>query len=175
MRILRDLNDGSLIIQIGNQRYRSPNDIQNPDLARRFTAVIRELWMMINGSTNRNRLGEAADSGIVGMKTRAATLLNPDSEPSKPMLTRGRSASNVSTPPTAVPPGGIVGSVEEFLQTKLSVSPQFAARSIHIRPSHDHGIKIDVDGHYYDRIDEVVDPDVREFLFSLMREWEARQ
>jgi hypothetical protein len=35
-------------------------------------------------------------------------------------------------------------------------------------------VRIEVDGHYYDAIDDVVDPDVREFLFAMMREWEAR-
>jgi hypothetical protein len=80
-------------------------------------------------------------------------------------------------PPSAPPdqPAGIAASVEEFLQARLLGSSEFAQRSIHIRPSLDHGIKIEVDSRYYDSIDEVDDPAIREYLLGMMREWEARQ
>ena len=69
---------------------------------------------------------------------------------------------------------GIAGAVEDFLQFKLSNTPQFATRTIHIRPTHDSGLRIEVDGHSYDSIGDIIDADVREFLFNMMREWEAR-
>jgi len=32
-----------------------------------------------------------------------------------------------------------------------------------------------VDNHFYDHIGDIVDPDVRDFLSTMMKEWEARQ
>ncbi|HLY27480.1 MAG TPA: hypothetical protein VKQ72_14140, partial [Aggregatilineales bacterium] len=62
----------------------------------------------------------------------------------------------------------------DFLQFKLASHPQFSTRSIHIKPGQNQGVRIEVDNHSYDGIGDVVDPDVREFLFSVMREWDAR-
>jgi hypothetical protein len=150
-------------------------EIRSPELVRRFTAVVRELWTMINGASGRST-GTAPASGEApgGLKAR---LTKTDTQPQKPgrlqkitQQIRGQGAAQPTEPPS-----GIADAVEEFLQVRLSTSPQFAARSIHIRPSHDHGVNIEVDGHYYNAIDEVIDADVRDFLFALMKEWEARQ
>ncbi|MCC7451222.1 MAG: hypothetical protein IT324_27680 [Anaerolineae bacterium] len=185
MRVWRDLSDGTLIIQMGNQRYRTLSDIKNPDLARRFMAVVRELWAMVNAAPSRapsaqpaptNGSGAALpEAPLVAAKPRMG-LLKTEYEPPKQgmfnQLTR-----DLKQNPNAVPeppPTGIAGAVEEFLQFKLSNTPQYATRSIHIRPSHNQGLTIEVDGHFYEAIGDVIDPDVREFLFALMREWEAR-
>jgi hypothetical protein len=185
MRVWRDLSDGTLIIQMGNQRYRTLSDIKNPDLARRFMAVVRELWAMVNASPARATSAQPAptngtatalpEAPLIAPKPRMG-LLKTEYEPPKQgvftQLTR-----DLRQNPNAVPEEsstGIAGAVEEFLQYKLSNTPQYAARSIHIRPSHNHGVTIEVDGHFYEAIGDVIDPDVREFLFALMREWEAR-
>ncbi|MBO9308514.1 MAG: hypothetical protein J7551_01890, partial [Chloroflexi bacterium] len=72
------------------------------------------------------------------------------------------------------PEVSIAEQIEEFLQARLLASPQFSTRSIHVRPTPDHGVRIEVDGRFYDTVAEVIDPDVREFLMTIMREWEAR-
>jgi hypothetical protein len=191
MRVWRDLNDGSIIVQMGEQRYRAMAEIQNPDLARRFVAVVRELWNMVNSGGAKatgtiqplppaGAVPPPADNSMVGMKARAAGLLN-GAPPAEPPAKGNRLSQGIravvgggSSTPASSEPAGIAGAVEEFLQFKLSTTPQFASRSIHIRPSHDHGIKIEVDGRYFDSIGEVFDADVREYLLSIMKEWEAR-
>jgi hypothetical protein len=182
MRIWRDVSDGSLIIQMGNQRYRSAADIQAPDLLRRFTALVRELSAMISGqpsSTGGMRPLTPlppTPGALPPLPPRPANSYTTTPEPMKApgMLNRlmGRPPA-----PSALPdsPTGIADSVEEYLQTRLVSSPEFARRSIHIRPSLDHGIKIEVDGRYFDGINEVSDDAVRDYLLAMMREWEARQ
>ncbi len=184
MRVWRDLSDGTLIIQMGNQRYRTLNDMKNPDLARRFMAVVRELWAMVNNSPTRPAAPQqnpTNGSGVtlpeapaVSAKPRVG-LLKTEVEPPKLGLF-GQLSRDLKQKPNPAPESsaGIVGAVEDFLQFKLSNTPQFATRSIHIRPSHNQGVTIEVDGHFYEAIGDVIDPDVREFLFALMREWEAR-
>jgi hypothetical protein len=184
MRIWRDINDGGLIIQMGGQRYRTLGDIKNQDLARRFVAVVRELWAMVSNGPGRITGGDAAGAAVppptnsTGMKARMGLLSSEPDQPEKPHMAAqfGRLAIGQSPTPKAPesPPSGIANAVEEFLQFKLSNTPEYAARSIHIRPAPDHSVRIEVDGHFYEAIGDVVDPDVREFLFNLMREWEAR-
>jgi hypothetical protein len=179
MRVWRDLSDGSLIIEMGNQRYRTVAEIQNQDLTRRFVAVVRELWALVNNAPTR-ATGQQPAIGDPSAGTSRMTrlgLLNaePDAPASKPNVLKqmARTAMGQSAPKQEEP-AGIANAVEDYLQFKLSSTPEFASRSIHIRTSHDHGVRIEVDGHYYDAIGDVIDPDVREFLFAMMREWEAR-
>jgi hypothetical protein len=183
MRVYRDLSDGKLIIQLGDGRYRALSDIKNADLARRFSALVRELWTMINGGggapaastgtyTTVNEAVSATDPGIA----KRMGLLNaaqPEQKPLNQTFLKGLGRPAQPAPKDESVPG-IAGAVEDFLQFKLSGSPQFAARSIHIRPTHDSGVRIEVDGRSYESISDVIDADVREFLSSMMREWEAR-
>jgi len=180
MRIYRDLSDGKLIIQMGDQRYRALDDIKNPDLARRFTGLVRELVSMINTASGRTQTvtGEMPsvpppNTSVGGMKSRIGLLT---AEPEPPKRDFIQNFTRVAMAQTDIPQEstGIANAVEEFLQFKLANTPQFSARSIHIRPAHDQGIRIEVDGHYFDGIGDVIDPDVRDFLRSLMQEWEAR-
>jgi hypothetical protein len=182
MRVWRDLSDGSLIIQMGNQRYRTLAEIQNQDLARRFAAVVRELWTLVNNAPTRSTGTQppaAADSTTAApppaRKMRPGLLSTPEPD-QKPGLLKQMARQAIGQSSTQKPeePAGIANAVEDYLQFKLSSTPEYASRSIHIRTSHDHGVRIEVDGHYYDAIGDVVDPDVREFLFAMMREWEAR-
>lgn len=182
MRIYRDLSDGRIIVQINNNNYRALGDIKSPDLARRFTAVVRELWAMINPAnapqTQTGSHPAVAPAEQAKPKSRIGLLNNKPDEEEKPkpniMRQFARAAMGQSSV-TSSEPTGIAGAVEEFLQFKLSNTPSLAMRSIHIRPSPDHGIRIEVDGKSYDGIGDVTDAEVREFLQNMMREWEARQ
>jgi hypothetical protein len=158
MRIWRDISDGSLIIQIGDKYYRHAAAIGNPDQKRRFEAVVRTLSAMI----------AAPVAPPKPLSTPSAPPLSaPSPEPPK------RGLFGKPKPAEPEPSGGIADQIEEFLQARLLNSP-FSTRSIHIRPAPDHGVRIEVDGHFYDSIAEVIDPDVREYLTNIMREWEAR-
>jgi hypothetical protein len=174
MRLWRDVDDGGLVVQMGDQRFRSLADIQNPDLVRRLSAIVRDLTTMVSGAA-ATPITPLAPLPPRQVPTYTPTPSSTD-ESAKAGGLFGRRPSRSALPKQEdTQPAGIFAAVEEYLQQKLSMTPQFATRSIHIRPSLDHGIKIEVDGTHYDSIDEVADPAVRDFLFTLMREWEARQ
>ena len=160
MRLWRDVGDGSLIIQIGDQYYRHSAAIGNPEQKRRFEAVVRTLSSMIGLPSAAPRKAVPAPS--------SPSFNTPVAEPPK------RGLFGKAKPAEPEQPSGIANQIEDFLQTRLLTSPEFAARSIHVRPTLDHGVRIEVDGHFYDSVAEVIDPDVREFLAAMMREWEAR-
>ena len=85
----------------------------------------------------------------------------PDGPPVKPK----RGQRPVAEP---IPEINIAASIETFLQHKLSMTPQYATRSIHVRPAALGAVAIEVDGRFYDSVGEVDDTAVRAFL-SLRR------
>jgi hypothetical protein len=191
MRVWRDVSDGSLIVQIGGKYYRSVAEMNgSPDILKRFTAVAQQLWGMVTAarSTPPPAIdvpagigGLPAPEGAVGMKARIGLLNQPTEEPQPKQ--GGGVLRNLARSATGASPAskvekrsdGIADAVEEYLQFRLSTHPEYQSRSIHIRPAIDGSIRIEVDGHFYDGIGDVVDADVRDFMASVMKEWEARQ
>jgi hypothetical protein len=76
------------------------------------------------------------------------------------------------------PPAGMISvadEIEELLQYRLALNPDLARRSIHVRPSFGGGVRIVVDDTSYESVEEVPEPDVREFIQATIREWNARR
>lgn len=78
-------------------------------------------------------------------------------------------------PAEPIPEINIAEAIEEFLQYKLRSESQFAGRSLHVRPAIGGGVKIEVDGQFYDSVDEVADAEVRAYLQAVIAEWQSRQ
>jgi hypothetical protein len=195
MRILRDLADGALVVEIEGRRYRSLQQITDAETGRRFMGNAQAL---------------AAFAGLSG----ATAPLPAEGAvvPSPPPIYEASVSSSAVPVASAVPPAppapsarrpesgekarrrGIFGltrraeedesegllvlnmadEIEEILQHRLSLGP-LAERSIHIRPAPDGGVRIEVDGRSYDTVDDVPDSSVQDVLRSAIREWEARQ
>ncbi len=73
-----------------------------------------------------------------------------------------------------VPEINIAAAIEAYLQHKLRLTADYEGRSIHIYPSPDGGVSIEVDGEYYDSVGDVADPAVRGFLQTTIQEWQDR-
>ena len=73
-----------------------------------------------------------------------------------------------------VPELNIAGAIEAYLQYKLHNTPEYAGHSIHIYPSPDGGVSIEVDGRYYDAVGDIPDTEVREFIAGAIQEWQDR-
>lgn len=89
--------------------------------------------------------------------------------PSEPLRIRG------GMPKTPVPELDIGGAVEAYLQYKLSQTPEFAQRSIHIHPAYGGGVKIEVDGRFYEAVSDIEDAETRDFIATAIEEWQSRQ
>jgi hypothetical protein len=74
-----------------------------------------------------------------------------------------------------VKPKSMADEIEELLQYRLALDPEFSLRSIHIRSSEDGSIFVEVDGATFDGIGDVSDDGVRGFLQRIVQEWEARK
>jgi hypothetical protein len=73
-----------------------------------------------------------------------------------------------------VPELNIAGAIEAYLQYKISHTPEYQTRSIHIYPSPDGGVSIEVDGHFFDAVGDIPDTATREFIASAIQEWQER-
>jgi len=83
---------------------------------------------------------------------------------------RGRKIK-FEAPPTV----DIASAIDAYLQHKLRYTPQMDGHKISIRPSPSGGVRILVDGDIYEAVDEVEDPDIRNFIQAAINEWQERQ
>jgi hypothetical protein len=86
----------------------------------------------------------------------------------------GRGATSAE-PEEVVDARPMAEQIEELLQYRLMGSPDLRHRSILVRSSADGGVRIEVDGRFYDGVGDVEDAEVRAFIQSIIQEWEARQ
>jgi hypothetical protein len=82
-------------------------------------------------------------------------------------------AAKSEMPP--VPELNIPAAIEAYLQYKKQFSPEYAQRSIHVLPAPGGGVRIEVDGTYFESVGDVADAEVRAFLQSTIQEWQKRQ
>ncbi|MCI0710782.1 MAG: hypothetical protein L0154_11530 [Chloroflexi bacterium] len=174
MRVWRDINDGALIIQMGDQLFRAIPEIRDRGIARRFIAVVQNLAQLAT-------LGAAAaglptpnfevTSGVVsrpGAWAQSSPAKTPSqSKPSAEALPN-------DTPPAPVDTGslGIAAQIDRLLQLRLSQTPVFRDRTIQMGTKLDGSLKIQVDDDFYESIDEIKDHEVRDFIQQVVREWE---
>ena len=195
MTILRDVEEGGLLIQIGDRIFRNPPALADAEFKRRFNSTVRDLYQSIGDtSLTKKATGEVAKAPPV---TVAASPVTTEAPP--------RPAAPAPTPPPAgaplpgdlpkfkmpdtiekpkrgrrqpsepVPEINIAEAIEEFLQYKLSLTPEYAGRSIHVRSAVGGGLRIDVDDHSYEMVGDVDDASVRAFLQATIEEWQSRQ
>jgi len=171
MRILRDLSNGKLIIEIGCYQDPAPTEIPNSELARRFQSVVRELnGMLTPPSSTALRRPTVEGTAMPNIKLPSQPPPPPIESPMSLRRTVGMTAA-----PQETLNRGIADEIENYLQYKLANTPDFQHRSIHIRPTADGGVQIEVENQIFQAMDLVSDPEVRAFLMTTMREWEARQ
>ncbi len=209
LHLYRDVVDGTLIVQIGDQSYRTMGDIRAGGQERRFMAVLRELARMAKET--------AADvSGPEEVITETpAQPQPPATPPAAPAPPAAPIPPAASTPPAApaaplsayadtspevepigsffdnvrraVRTGGkptpqpmvtetttIADQIDEILQARLYHSEEFRNRRMHLRPALSGGVRIEIDGSFYEAVSDIPDDEVRAFVQGAITEWEAR-
>ncbi len=151
--IARDRRNDNLLVQIGDYAYDGTEGGVDPEFRRRFVKVMREL------------------SDIAPALSKASSNAEPPLtyNPPQPM----------PTPPAAADPNAaaaeldLAGQIEVFLQQKLTHSPEFSSRGLHVHSAPGGGVQIEVDGQTFLSVEEVSDPDVRAYLQQTIAEWQA--
>lgn len=200
MVVLRDVANGTLIAQIGDQSYACPPDTADADFTRRYAIAVRDLAATAADPAKAARPAPPRAAPSVSAPDTAAApdlelapslddLLAPPAPTSKP--TAGSvpgdlpkfSSPEASEPPrlgrrpassAPIPEINIAASIESYLQYRLLIDGRFVDRRVHVLPAPD-GVQITVDGEIYEAVDDVKDPIVKEFLRATIAEWQNRQ
>jgi hypothetical protein len=199
LSVLRDVGEGSLIIRIGDKAYRNPPAHADAEFKRRLHNTLRDLNGAVSVSPSSAPGAESISPSpeeTSAAKSYAAPVSAPPVTPKPASTARFSSAEPApgdlpkfrmpDGPPVKpkrgqrpakepIPEINIAGSIEAFLQHKLVRTPQYDSRSIHVVPASHGGVKIEVDGVYFESVAEVEDVEVRSFLTATIEEWQARQ
>lgn len=219
MRVWRDVIDGSLVVQIGGQRFRTIGELRAADQERRFMAVLRELALLARESESAPPPARPEPAQTDGPEAApqeplpepdltveqplpadpppkatppppAAPSTAPQTPPPPPraystmpepeplgsffdnvkkaIQTRGK------TPGPAPEPPSIAEQIEAHLQYRIATTPQFQGRSFHIHAAPYGGVRIEIDGLFYEAVSDINDDAVREFILTVIREWEEQ-
>ncbi|GAB4520275.1 MAG: hypothetical protein OHK0046_30280 [Anaerolineae bacterium] len=199
LAVLRDAQDGRLIVQMANIGYRTLAN--TPEMKKTFVKLMRELSTIIEDE------GAAETAPAPAQRPAAPPAPVPAPEPP------ARSAARPAGPPppadttgrmpgdlprfeldesvkvksggglfsrakyeaVPVPEVNIAASIEAYLQHKLRFTPEYNQRAIHVHSAPDGGVRIQVDDTFYDAVSDVADAEVREFLATTIQEWQERQ
>jgi hypothetical protein len=198
LRVWRDLSDGSLIIEIGGQRFSSVSELQGAKLDRRFLNVVRDLTAMLRAASTQPPAPPKAPPKPAAapppQPAAAEATGQPDQPAKKPapppasddlpsmapgtmFKQMGRVAMGHKPDPVEETPElSIPEQIEQILQKHLADLPEYADRSIHVRPSpFGGGVRIEVDGQYFEGVGDVTEDKVRALIQNAVREWEQSQ
>lgn len=189
LRVWRDLSDGQLIVEIGGKRFGSLGELRGANLERRFVSVVRDLDSMAEQPPTPRQPARAPTRREPPRRESA-----PHEDPPLPVddeltgqplsmspgsmfrqMTRVAMGHGAPPPTEEKPERSIADQIEDLLQERLAGSPEFSARTIHVKPSLEGGVRIEVDGAFYDGVGEVADDDVRALIQDVVREWEESQ
>ncbi len=188
LRAWRDLSDGGLILEIGGRRFRSMGELRGTDLERRFVNVVRDLTALAKMPASpaaaqpappplRKASPPTQDAPPPTKPTVSGTPDDMPSMSSGSMLRQMRRVAMGQAPdlPESQPVLSIPDQIELLLQNRLAGLDAFSGREIHVRPSMGGGVRIEVDGQFFDGIGAVEDDDVRALLSGVVRDWEKSQ
>ncbi len=168
LRVYRDLADGSLIVAIGDQTFRSLAELRSADLERRFQTILRDLEALAQPARPQGAQPSAAPE--------TPTVDVPPARPPSFLRQMTRVAMGQTPETVELPPErSIAEQIEDLLQERLRGLSEFAGREIHVRPALSGGVTIEVDGVFYQGVGEVTDEAVRALLMEVVRAWEEGQ
>jgi len=204
LTILRDVMDGTLIVQMGEKAYYNVNS--DAEFKERFGKLMREVGQIVakpastahevNKEEPQTSAPEIESAPLPSvsdlMQSNEPSFLAPKKPAAPPPAAMGgklpgdlpsfklddnpmqklKRGQKNDIPP--VPEINIAGAIEAYLQHKLSITPDYAGRSIHIYPAPGGGVSIEVDGKYFEAVSDVSDTTVREFLSDTISEWQER-
>lgn len=198
MHVLRIPPLGKLVVEVSGQRFEKLSEINHEKVEHRLLAAIGELVTFAGGYQALVDAGVA--SPLAAPQTRP---LNPaDAEASEQALTAQqarflaqleaqrdalrleKSASYsasldpvaLATNPTSYRPmteQSLADQIDAILQKHLAASPELSTRNIRLRENPTGGLRIEIDGHFYDRPREIPELAIQQLIKKALKEWES--
>ncbi len=180
LTVLRDITDGSLILQIGGTAHRFPPVHADADFKKRAAGILRALGVSGSGTApspaapppvSRPAAPTPPAAPITSGTPMPGDLPRFRLEDLPPVQTqRGRKPPKID-----IPTINVGAAIETFLQHKRATNGDFPGRAIHVRSAPGGGITIEVDGVFFESVGDVTDEQVRAYLQQTIEEWQSRQ
>jgi hypothetical protein len=190
--LLRDSNDGRLIVQMSVATYKS--FASAPSAKAAFTQLMNELAKSLTqpdpggASAVQAPPAAAAPPPVVPNiptivpppvpTSRGATLPGDLPKYSEMRGSELKGRGFLGRPKFEfedIPDLNIAGSIEAYLQHRLIQTPGYAGRSWHVHPDLKGGVRIEVDGQFFEAVSDITDPAARAFIQTAIQEWQDRQ
>ena len=187
--ILRDEADGHLIIQIGNTGYRTLVD--NAKAKSGFSKIMKELSEAV--TTPDDNPPVKAKPQVQMPPPAQDTRKSHDDDDDDVVLPGDIRVPKMDDLPDAYGTGrfgqvkvkkvspvdkvediNIADAIDAYLQYKIGQTPEMQGRGIRIWSAFGGGVRIEVNGKQYEFVDEVEEPDAREFIQQAISEWQDR-
>lgn len=193
--LLRDPNDGRLIVQMPGATYKS--FASAPSAKAGFTQLMNELAKSLTQPDSGGASVQAPPAAAAPAPTPPPVV--PDIPPVVPPpapASRGaplpgdlpkysemrgselKGRGFLGRPKFEfedIPDLNIAGSIEAYLQHRLIQTPGYAGRSWHVHPDLKGGVRIEVDGQFFESVSDITDPAARAFIQTAIQEWQDRQ
>jgi hypothetical protein len=183
-RLSRDIRTKHLVVEIGDQAYKSVGDLSSEDRQNlTMTAVDLRTWLGIFPTekepeasativtSTRAASPPAQFSPITDFSTESETLQRkPDLNPLK-MFSEAIQESR--KPVEGETPKSIVAQIDEILQRKLEDSPH-SGRGVRLVEIPGQGIAVMVGLTRYNDVEDIPEADIRDIIHEAVSEWESQ-
>lgn len=188
MRVIRVPPLGKLQVQVGNRRFTTLNEVEDEPTKHRLMAAVGELIVFTDGYEALVTAGVApplstdqADAASVpaSMRERQNAFLAELERQRDAARAEAASAagSNAAVEPIVESPEAsslsIVGQIDRLLQKHLAAKPELSGRSIHLEGDPAGGLRIKIDGRYFQKPSDVEDEAIQQAILSALKEWDA--
>jgi hypothetical protein len=190
MRIVRVPPLSKLVVEIRDNSYNNLQEIPDAAVQRRILAAIGDLIVFAGGYQ------QLVDAGVAPpLSTPPASQPHPTEtaelrkrqEQFLAQLTHATEEEPEISPssisllgnfrrkrPAAPRPLSLAEQIDEILQEKIASYPQLAGRKINIVADPKGGLRILVDGRYYNRPSEIEEKGIAGLIKLAIKEWEAK-
>ena len=187
MRVVRVPPMGKLTVQVGSTRYERLSEVGAQEVKQLLLAAIGELIVFADGYHTLVDAGVApptGDENVSGepvarsMEQRQAAFLaslEKERDAMRPVVvdpgeTVAMAAAGKDKASTTL---SIVDQIDAILQKYLIAEPKMAGRSIHLEQAPEGGLRINVDGEYFQRPAEIKEREIQLLIKMALKEWEA--
>ncbi len=202
MRVLRVPPMGKLVVEVSGQRFEMLSEINHAKVEQRLLAAIGELIIFAGGyqalvdagvasplippstvssppPTSKSEPSETNDPELTAQQARFLAELEAqrDSLRSEIPPPQIEDLASAPLPPVAPPPKpaaeqSLADQIDAILQKHLAAEPELSRRMIRLRENPSGGLRIEIDGQFYDRPREIPELAIQRLIKKALKEWE---
>jgi hypothetical protein len=186
MQVWQD-REGYLVVEVEGQRYRRLFDIQDGKVGRRVLEIIGYLvafskghvMQLLPGANREDRPAANPPEDAIEDASQAVIekwRLQPETSSRKPRITtdpvpfhRQKKAQERGLTLN------LAEEIDQLVQVRINATPDLLGRRVRVSTAPDGGLRFEVDGVRYARLEEISDAPVQGVIQAAIKDWETRR